>query len=48
MALEYTDLLISSLQAEKIASELFGIDGRAEYLPGEIDLNFKLIRMKNS
>lgn len=42
MALEYTDLLISSLQAEKIASELFGIDGRAEYLPGEIDLNFKL------
>jgi hypothetical protein len=38
----YAQLQITESQAEKIASDFFGLNGRASYLDGEIDFNFKI------
>ena len=42
MKTEYRHLVISEREAEKIVLEKFGIEGTAEFLPGEIDINFKI------
>ncbi|MCM4167457.1 Acetylornithine/succinyldiaminopimelate aminotransferase [Arenibacter antarcticus] len=38
----YSNLLITAEKAEKIALELFNVEGAAKSLPGEIDFNFKI------
>jgi hypothetical protein len=38
----YAQLQITESQAEKIASDFFDIYGRASYLDGEIDFNFRI------
>ena len=38
----YTDLLISTKEAQKVLLELYGIQGKAQRLPGEYDMNFKI------
>ncbi|NKI25466.1 aminotransferase class III-fold pyridoxal phosphate-dependent enzyme [Arenibacter sp. 6A1] len=40
--MDYSNLLITTEKAEKIALEVFNIQGRAKPLPGEIDFNFKI------
>lgn len=40
--MSYTDLLISSKQAENIVKKFYEIEGKATVLPGEIDFNFKI------
>ncbi|HUH47716.1 MAG TPA: phosphotransferase, partial [Arenibacter sp.] len=40
--MDYNNLLITVGQAQKIAFDLFNIDGTARSLPGEIDSNFKV------
>jgi len=42
MSANYPDFLISNKQAEDIAHELYGIQGEAVSLPGELDLNYKI------
>lgn len=38
----YQDIKISDKQAESLFSALYGMDGRAVSLPGELDFNFKM------
>lgn len=38
----YQDIRISDKQAEDIFSELYGLQGKAVTLPGELDFNFKI------
>ena len=40
--MDYKYLKISSQQAEQIMMDLFGIEGKASALPGEIDFNFRI------
>jgi 4-aminobutyrate aminotransferase-like enzyme/Ser/Thr protein kinase RdoA (MazF antagonist) len=42
MKTDYSALLIGEREAEKIVRENYGIEGIAEFLPGEIDINFKI------
>ncbi|MCB0596346.1 MAG: aminotransferase class III-fold pyridoxal phosphate-dependent enzyme [Lewinellaceae bacterium] len=39
---EFTQLSISNQEAEALARQHYGIEGRARRLPGEIDFNFRL------
>ena len=41
-ATTYAQLQITEPQAEKIALDFFDIIGRASYVDGEIDFNFKI------
>jgi len=43
MKTDYSELVISESEAEKIMMSHFGIKGHAEFLPGEIDINFKIV-----
>jgi 4-aminobutyrate aminotransferase-like enzyme/Ser/Thr protein kinase RdoA (MazF antagonist) len=43
MKREFIELSLSEKEAERIAWELFGIQGTAQSLPGEIDMNFKIL-----
>ncbi len=43
MKTEFSDLSISESKARELARELYGIRGAAEALPGEIDMNFKIL-----
>ena len=43
MKTEFSDLSISESKARELARELYGIRGAAEGLPGEIDMNFKIL-----
>ena len=45
--MDYTELKISPDQAEKILLELYGIEGSAKELPGEVDFNFRIIVENN-
>ncbi|UCE93196.1 MAG: aminotransferase class III-fold pyridoxal phosphate-dependent enzyme [Flavobacteriaceae bacterium] len=38
----YTDLLISTEEAQKVLLDLYGIQGKTQRLPGEYDMNFKI------
>jgi hypothetical protein len=38
----YAQLQITESQAEKIALDFFDINGRASFLNGEIDFNYKI------
>ncbi len=40
--MNYKDLQVSTEQAEALATNIFGIKGRAYPLPGEIDFNFRI------
>nr|WP_299387871.1 aminotransferase class III-fold pyridoxal phosphate-dependent enzyme [Allomuricauda sp.] len=40
--MEYTELKISTAEAEQILHHSFGINGKAKPLPGEIDFNFRI------
>lgn len=40
--MDYADLLISTQEAENIAAKLFGIEGEATKLAGEVDFNFRI------
>ncbi|WP_150452604.1 aminotransferase class III-fold pyridoxal phosphate-dependent enzyme [Arenibacter lacus] len=40
--MDYNNLHISTEKAERIARDLFKIEGKAKPLPGEIDFNFKI------
>ena len=42
MRVDYLSIQINTNQAEKIAKELYQIDGKATALPGELDFNFKI------
>lgn len=42
MKTEYRELVISEREAERIVLEKYGIEGKAEFLPGEIDINYKI------
>ena len=39
---EYTSLKVTLIQAEKLAFDLFNIQGKAMALPGEMDFNFRI------
>ena len=43
MKTDFSEILISEKEAEKIALSTFGIRGVAAFLPGEIDFNFKIL-----
>ena len=45
--MNYTEIKISTQEAENILYQLYGISGKASELPGEIDFNFR-IRIENS
>ncbi|MCA0933391.1 aminotransferase class III-fold pyridoxal phosphate-dependent enzyme [Lutimonas saemankumensis] len=38
----YNDLLISTQEAQKVLLDLYGIQGKAQRLPGEYDMNFRI------
>jgi Putative homoserine kinase type II (protein kinase fold) len=40
--MNYKDLKITTVQAENILLELYGIKGSANELPGEVDFNFRI------
>lgn len=40
--MDHTTIKIKAQQAEKIALELFNVSGKATWLPGEIDFNFRI------
>lgn len=42
MSVNYQELGISKEQAAKIALELYGLEGRVDSLPGELDFNYQL------
>ena len=42
MSTAYSDIKISNNQAASIAFELYGIQGKAVTLPGEVDFNFRI------
>ena len=42
MSREFIEFSLSEHEAERIALELYGIKGKAQSLPGEIDMNFKI------
>ena len=42
MSSTYQDIKISAKEAESIFSKLFGMQGKAALLPGELDFNFKI------
>ncbi len=42
MSANYQELGISKEQAAKIALELYGLEGRVDSLPGELDFNFQM------
>lgn len=48
MSTIYPDFLISNTQAENISLDLFGIQGKAIPLPGELDINFRIESVKAS
>ena len=43
MSTGYDELLLTEQEAERIALEHYGINGRARFLPGEIDINFRIL-----
>jgi len=44
----YPDILLSNKQAENIVLDLYGIQGKAIALPGELDINFRIESAKGS
>ncbi len=42
MSTGYDELLLTEQEAELIALERYGINGRASFLPGEIDINYRI------
>ncbi len=42
MSTGYDELLLTEQEAERIALERYGINGKAQFLPGEIDINYKI------
>ena len=42
MSIKYSEIIITNNQAAGIAFELYGIQGRAVSLPGEVDFNFRI------